>query len=340
MLYIFLIIFVALLFVRRQLSNSGASLVDFNLEETLPLRGLLAVCIMLTHLCPYLVKEAPLLDDLGLWGPPSVASFFLLAGYGLAFSYKKKGEAYLHGFFKKRLVKLLWPLLFMTIVFQSYRAYHHNFDWIDMLITPSPMSWFIYALVIWYVGFYFSFKLGKTLKAQLGLIWFFTLLYLAFTVYLKQYYFYISILPLPMAITYVFYEEKAKDFILSHANVVWWMVLVAVLVVMGYAVAGQYGMKMPAWNFPVNTLVPLIVMYITYYLGGWKNKFTNFIGRISYEFYIVHGFIIIQLGQSFVFEKGGYIGAAIMIALAFVLTVSVAWMLYKLCAFVSSLVIE
>lgn len=337
MLYIFVILFIALLSVYGRVSDSRTQLKNFDLQETLPLRGLLAISVMLTHLCPYLTDEAPLLQDFCLWGPPSVASFFLLAGYGLAFSYKKKGEAYLHGFFKKRLVRLLWPLLFMIIVYQSYKIYHNNFDWIDMLTTPSPMSWFIYALVIWYVGYYFSFRIGKTLKAQLGLIWGFTLVYLAVTAFLKQSYFYISILPLPMAITYVFYEEKVKAFILRHANAVWWVVMVAVLIVMGYAVAGQYGKKLPGWSMPVDTLVPWIIVYITYYLGGWRNKITSFLGGISYEFYIVHGFII-QLGQSFVFEKGGYIGAAIMIALALVLTVSVAWMLYKLCAFVSSLV--
>lgn len=331
MLYIFIVLFISLLFVYQRIKKRIISLNCFNLKETLPLRGLLAVCVMLTHLCPYLIDEAPLLNDFGLWGPPSVASFFLLAGYGLAFSYKKKGESYLHGFFKKRIVRLLWPLLFMTIVFQSYKAYHHNFDWIDMLITPSPMSWFIYALVIWYVGYYFSFKLGKTLKAQLGLIWGFTLVYLTVTIFLKQSYFYISILPLPMAITYVFYEEKIKEFILVHAITVWWTVMLVVVSVMGYAVAGQHGLNSPFWGPPVNVLVPWVIVYITYYLGGWDTKFTNFLGRISYEFYIVHGFVVIQLTQFLAFGKSGYIGAAIVIALAFCLTTFFAWILSKLC---------
>ncbi len=338
MLYIFIILFSALLFVKRQVSKGVVMLIDFNLEETLPLRGLLALAVMLTHLCPHLVKEAPLLDDFGLWGPPSVASFFLLAGYGLAFSYKKKGEAYLHGFFKKRLVRLLWPLFFMTIVYQSYKAYHNNFDWIDMLTTPSPMSWFIYALVIWYVGYYFSFRIGKTLKAQLGLIWIFTLLYLAFTIFLKQSYFYISILPLPMAITYVFYEEKVKAYISRCANAVWWVVMVAVLIVMGYAVSGQYGAKLPGWSLPVYTLVPWVIVYITYYLGGWKNKMTNFLGGISYEFYIVHGFIVMLLGDCHLFGMVGYSNAVIMIVLVLGLTVFAAWVLSKLCACINRVI--
>ena len=338
MLYIFVILFIALLSVYGRVSDSRTQLKNFDLQETLPLRGLLAISVMLTHLCPYLTDEAPLLQDFCLWGPPSVASFFLLAGYGLAFSYKKKGEAYLHGFFKKRLVRLLWPLLFMTLVYQGYKIYHNNFDWLDMLITPSPMSWFIYALVIWYVGYYFSFKTGKTLKAQLGLIWGFTLVYLTVTIFLKQSYFYISILPLPMAITYVFYEEKVKAFILRHANAVWWVVMIAILIVMGYAVAGQYGMKLPGWSMPVYTLVPWVIVYITYYLGGWKNRFTNFLGRISYEFYIVHGFIVMLLGGCHLFGMTGYANAVVVIICVFGLTAFAAWILSKLCACLNNVI--
>lgn len=338
MLYIFVILFIALLSVYGRVSDSRTQLKNFDLQETLPLRGLLAISVMLTHLCPYLTDEAPLLQDFCLWGPPSVASFFLLAGYGLAFSYKKKGETYLHGFFKKRLVRLLWPLLFMTIVYQSYKIYHNNFDWIDMLISPSPMSWFIYALVIWYVGYYFSFKFGRTVKEKLGLVWLFTLVYLALTIYLKQSYYYISILPLPMAITYVFYEEKFRAFILGHAKTVWWVIMLAVLIVMGYAVAGQYGVKLPGWGMPVYTLVPWVIVYITYYLGGWKNKMTNFLGGISYEFYIVHGFIVMQLGYCLLFGMTGYANAVAVIICTFGLTASVAWILSKLCVCLNNVI--
>lgn len=310
---------------------------NFDLHETLPLRGLLAICVMLTHLCPYLIKEAPLLRDFCLWGPPSVATFFLLAGYGLGYSYQKKGNKYLHAFFKKRLSKLLWPLLFMTIIFQSYNIYYNCFDWREMIITPSPMSWFIYSLIIWYIGYYFSFKTGRILKTQLALVWGFTLVYLAITIYLKLHYYYISILPLPIAISYVFYENKVKSFISDHTTVVWWIVMIVVLIVMGYAIAGEYGVKLPGWGLPVYTIIPWVIMYITYYLGGWKNKFTNFLGEISYEFYITHGLIVMLLGNCHLFGMTGYINAIIVIALVFVLTISIAWILSKLCSHINKM---
>lgn len=142
--------------------------------------------------------------------------------------------------------------------------------------------------------------------------------------------FYISILPLPIAITYVFYEGKVT-IISNHAKVIWWVVTTVVLVVMGYAIAGQYNAKLPGWGIPVYTLVPCVLMYITYYLGGWKNKFTNFLGKISYEFYIVHGFIVMLLGNCRILRMTGYINAIIVIALVFGLTTFVAWILSNLC---------
>lgn len=332
MLYIFIILLVLLVLVAHKIRMGGSPSHDFNLQETLPLRGFLAICVMLTHLCPYLVDEAPLLDNFGLWGPPSVATFFLLAGYGLAFSYRKKGDAYLHGFFKKRLLRLLWPLLIMTIIYQGYKVYQSDFDLKEMLANPSPMSWFIYALVIWYVGYYVAFKIGGARKNRLVLIWLFTILYLVVTIKLNLAYYYASILPLPLALTYVFYEDKVKDYLIGHNEKVWYAAMVITLIVMGYSVAGQYGVKLPGWGLPINTLLPVMMIYVTYYLGGWKSAFTNFLGHISYEFYIVHGFIVMQLGRCHLFGLTGYINAFLVIALTFGLTVFFAWLLSCLCA--------
>lgn len=102
--------------------------------------------------------------------------------------------------------------------------------------------------------------------------------------------FYISILPLPIAITYVFYEGKVKTIISNHAKVIWWVVTTVVLVVMGYAIAGQYNAKLPGWGIPVYTLVPCVLMYITYYLGGWKIN-----SRISWEKFLMNFILYMDL---------------------------------------------
>lgn len=49
-------------------------------------------------------------------GEMAVSVFFLMSGYGLALSYAKKGDAYLNGFIKKRLWKLLLPFIITVVV--------------------------------------------------------------------------------------------------------------------------------------------------------------------------------------------------------------------------------
>lgn len=339
MLYILLVLTTLLLLVGKEVWWHGdCCLKDFNIAETLPLRGFLAICVMLTHLCPHLVGEAPLLNDFGLWGPPSVASFFLLTGYGLSVSYMKKGEGYLRGFFKKRLLRLLWPLLLMTIVFQSYKLANGSFDFTNLLREPSPMTWFIYALVIWYVGFYVAFKLGKSRGQRILFIWLFAVLYITLTVLFRMPYYYISIIPLPMAISYVYYEDKVKAWINRHSRCVWTCALCAVLLVMGYSVAGQYCSKLLGWGLPVNILAPWVLVYVTYYLGSWKNRITNFFGKISYEFYIVHGFVVMQLGDLHLFGLAGYSNAFCVIAFVLIVTVFFAWLINRACTSINAVV--
>lgn len=303
---------------------------DFNLVETLPLRGILAVCVLLCHLCPYLKKENPLLTDFCIWGPPSVATFFLLAGYGLAYSIKVKGKYYLNGFFHKRLLRLLKPLLIMTFIFQFYKYYYGEFSWIELLKEPSPMSWFIYALLIWYIGYYISFYWAKNRKRAILNIWLFTAVYMIVTIYSDLSYYYLSILPLPLAITYVGFEDKAKIYLKKHSNKVLLISMLFSEIILVYAVLGQYGMPFRLWGPPVYVIIPLIIVLFTYILGGLKNKLTNFLGSISYEFYIVHGFIVMQMGPLGNLNMGS-LGTLFNILICIILSALMGYLMKRLC---------
>lgn len=110
-----------------------------------------------------------------------------------------------------------------------------------------------------------------------------------------------------------------------------------VLVVMGYAVAGQYGMNLPGWAPPVNILVPWVIVYITYYLGGLKNKAVLFLGGLSYEFYIVHGFIVMQLGNVRITNMVG-VNTCLLIICVLLLTIVSALILSKLCSRINQVI--
>ena len=332
MLYITIIF--ALLFLiaayKIAVSHDGVRLYDFDLRETLPLRGILAVCVFLTHLCPHLDEASPWLEDFGMWGPPSVACFFLLAGYGLAYSVKIKGPAYLDGFFRKRLSKLVWPFLIMAIIYQTWRIYNGIFDWKQLLVEPSPLSWFIYALFIWYVGFYICFKGVKDYRSGILRIWLFTAIYMFWTVSQEMGYYWISILPMPMAITYVFYEEKTKKFIQQHPYLSLSVVGGMFVMMMGYTLYGIYVHHLPGWGPLVYTTLPIWVVLLIYMLGGARNIVINFLGRISYEIYIVHGFIVMLLADIILIDNQN-VNSVFVILLLFGVTVIGAWGLNGIC---------
>lgn len=327
--FLFLFLFLAAWW-RISLAGNSLNLRSFDLNETLPLRGILAVCVFLTHLCPHLEKEFSWLEDPGMWGPPSVACFFLLAGYGLAYSVKSKGQSYLEDFFRKRLAKLVWPFLIMTVIYQIWRFYNGIFDWRSLLLEPSPLSWFIYALLIWYIGFYACFKGVKTSKTGILRIWLFTAIYMLWTVSQDMGYYWISILPMPMAITYVFYEEKAKKYILQHPFMSLLLVGGMFVMVMGYTLYGIYVHHLPGWGPIVYTTLPIWVVFLTYVLGGARNAITNFLGRISYEIYIVHGFIVMLLAD-IILVSNPHLNAICVILLLLAITTLSAWGVNSFC---------
>lgn len=329
MLYLLILFFLLFCMAFWKVSRRQGQVVlhQFDQYETLPLRGFLAIAVWLTHLCPYLVKDVPYLTDFCLWGPPSVACFFLLSGYGLAVSYEKKGASYLDGFFRKRLMRLLLPLLIMTIIYQGWKMWRGMFDVVSMINEPSPMSWFIYALLIWYVIFYVCYRYFAGTK-RLLVLWTLTILYLSITISQGMGYYWMSILPMPLIMTLVPHESKIKRFIQEHAYPVLIVFMVLTMAVLIYASLGQYGMKLPVWGPPVYTILPFSVLILTYFLGGWKCRFFNFLGKISYEFYIVHGMIVMLTGHVLWIEMNGSLNACIAIIVSFLIILLSSTLLY------------
>lgn len=303
---------------------------EFSLAETQPIRGLLAISILLCHLCPHFKEDAPLLVELSQ--TIAVPIFFMMSGYGLAYSYYHKGENYLKGFFRKRLLKLLLPLIIMAAIYQSWRVCYGTFETNSLLQNISPNSWFINALVVWYLGFYICFKAGNGNVLRNNIyIWLFTILYLAITYYMGLEYYWMQILPMPLAITYVPYEDKFRIFFRANLQTVLTITSILSISFLMYAELGYIGYRMPAWCPLTLSVLPLSVFILIYILGGGNSKFLRFVGNISYEFYIVHGFIIILLADTNWFGMEGYVNALLSMAFLFTLTLSSAWIMHAIC---------
>ena len=77
-----------------------------SLEYTKYLKGILALVVVFCHI-QYDRINLPIFKVFNYVGNFAVALFFFLSGYGLMSQYVKKGNKYLQGFFRKRILKLI-----------------------------------------------------------------------------------------------------------------------------------------------------------------------------------------------------------------------------------------
>lgn len=95
-------------FIAAAAFRRKGALYNFDSKATVPLRGLLAIGIILHHLsltyqfneCINAFRISPVFYFREMGGP-IVAIFFLITGYGLSKSLQTKGTSYLSGFLKK-----------------------------------------------------------------------------------------------------------------------------------------------------------------------------------------------------------------------------------------------
>lgn len=147
----------------------NGNLCNFDSKATVPLRGLLAIMIILHHLalnykfdeCIGGIHISPIYYFKEM-GAPAVAAFFFITGYGLSKSLQARGSDYLSGFLKRRLGKVMPEFLILTALvlvvsdvagLVSLSEAAHN---MVKGIVPLRFSWFIYAIVYVYIAFYLA----------------------------------------------------------------------------------------------------------------------------------------------------------------------------------------
>lgn len=271
----------------------------FNLETTLPLRGLLAILIVCHHVSQNEIGMIPHVS----WfftaiGAQIVAVFFLMSGYGLFVSYSKKGERYLDGFLGKRYSKIL-PVFIVLSIFCIVLKLYFGKALTDQFITyahgqtPLPHSWFIYAIIYIYAAFYISAKIGKNL-IQTGLIFLgFNILYVIITNYILHFasYWYWTIVATSAGYFIGYYEKEIENYARRK-----------LIILFGGVIAGLFisfccMVKIPQLETLFSELwfvAQAVSVYLIIRCLGMVNwRIFNWIGVFSLEVYLIHGILII-----------------------------------------------
>lgn len=301
-----LLLLLLCLVVYKTIKPSG-KLHNFDSDVTLPLRGILAVFIIVHHtaLSYSCSDDAPLLINVQSWsisifkdmGCPVVGVFFLLSGYGLAKSLSYKGKSYLSGFLSKRMKKILPELLFLTVlvtisyIILGIKSPEEFIDNISRGIPPLAFSWFMYAIIYAYITFYLAAVISKANLKLTGIL---------FSGFIGVYIFivgpilhwagwwYITIPAIPIGYFVALYENKITNLLSRHIFVITGLLLVIALLGSHWLLS-QYirGTEL----IEIYSLV--VLTYIVVRLYGFPRwNVLLWLGGISLNIYLVHGAIL------------------------------------------------
>lgn len=265
-------------------------------NATMPLRGILACLIILTHVS-FFYSQDSYVWNFTSFGAQAVSVFFFLSGYGLIKSIFSKGKTYLYGFLQRSLKKLLTPFLIASTLWIGIECIFLNGDIYDLLYDfiiwkpPLPYSWFIYALVVQYVSFFLCFRLlcrfGTPLKliimSCLTLAQIITYRILNFEVF-----WYISLFAFNIGSFFAIGGELVRKALMKHPMICT-ISIAAILYIL--AVLLQTRTTYLA-VMPIGVVLPFIL------LGSPKSRFLNFLGNISYEIYLAHGITVTLLSMA------------------------------------------
>lgn len=329
-LMILLVIFLGYLLIVRD--ERGKCNAFFDLDSTTTMRGFWCLMIMLVHV-PGL-HQNPVQDALGSFAYIGVTFFFMTSSYGLMLAVKKHPNTALEGFWKRRLLKLLLPILVVNLVtFALDAMFGHCSFW-----TLLRVAGFVKQLLVFYLIFWAVFRIPspwltrekreRILCASVALF--------SFIIYLMDGF---GVLEWPteaFGFLYGILLARHAERFAEKASTKWLLkctfcCVAALLLGMFYLEIKQvpfFGDYITKILLGACLLTFALLVTVGYPIG---NKIGRFLGGISYEIYLMHGPVyryIDYICPSL--NSGVYILSSIFITI--LLSMAVYWISGHLCS--------
>lgn len=319
---------------------------SLSLQNTTCLKGILAICIIISHIWGPLVEGDPSLGD-GIIGNTigrictvlgylSVALFLFVSGYGLCVQYKKKGAAYLNGFLLKRVLPL-YIINVLLIIFYSLSSLLLSGDFSWGLVLQSFLfggtiiskGWYLQAIIVLYLLFFVVFKFVKSNKIQIVAMIGAFFVYLTACLIMKlDSTWYEGVFCLILGIIWAKYFKQINE-LFSKSK---WFFLSIVIVGLLFAVSfvlGNFSFLPNPIRIAVKSISAcMFTIFVVLFLRiiPINNIITRFLGKISLEIYVFHGFFLKLYRCTYI-----YIGNWILyIVFVFATTILLAWVIHPL----------
>jgi peptidoglycan/LPS O-acetylase OafA/YrhL len=273
------------------------------------LRGVAILFVMVGHIGAHVLARNESWPVLGKFG---VSVFFLLSGFGLARSWKKR-ELLLKEFVFRRLSRVMIPYCTVTILILSadYFLLNRRYSLYTMLLTLGGINlsiaakhidyvrWYITVLLIWYTVFAIYMKRSS---GRQSIVWLFVV-----GVILVVVNYYITslgyaFLSFPCGVLIGFYYERLCSYLKRYTRGTLLMISIAGLtasyLTCEYMFA-KIGNSVPFISVVFGREILLVgvgfwLMVTAYSAGRYRSSFLMFIGRYSYEVFLLHGIFMIK----------------------------------------------
>ena len=326
---IFVLLLIAILVYLLPENNDYLSV-----KSTSGLKGFLALGIVFHHLSQWVTTGVEF-SNFGYMGTYIVSVFFFISGYGLYVQNNRK-EDYLDNFLSKRLSKILTPFIAISSIYLIYRNINGQAltitFFVDLFKKGSTViynGWFVDIIILMYVFFYISFKIFSNGTVAILVNTLLIVGYIILAIKLGYgFWWYNSSLPFVLGLLWA----KNKKYIDGILNKYYFIILVCITGLL--FISHQYSFVLKklhivdsvSYGFAAN--IDNIIFAIFFILIARKidfsNKYLLFLGKISFELYMIHGLVISIFGKYFITSR---LNDVVFTILVVVTSITLAWII-------------
>lgn len=277
------------------------------------LRGIVAIMIVFSHTTLPYTRLPLVLFPVSKISTPLVGYFFVMSGFGLAYSYHNK-ENYLKGFLKNKLLHLALVGVIVALIGGVLRRIAVAI--VGIRISIGIINWYIFAQGIAYIVFYLCYTHIQSRKgrvcAMYGVI---TASCLVFMLLHANRSFFISELGFAFGITVYEYRKKLDEWLdKRHA------LLVGITVIGGAAsVLSFFVRDYTVWDLLLHNMLVVSTYMAVFLLSNYiqlGNKVLLYLKKISLELYLYQFPIFMTLIYIYIYFNRGIDVFYILIAMA------------------------
>ena len=326
---IFVLLLISILIYLLPINNDY-----LGVKSTTGVKGFLAIGIIFHHLSQW-VTTGEEFSNFGYMGTYIVSVFFFLSGYGLYVQNGRK-ENYLDNFLVKRLSKVLIPFIVISSIYLIYRRMNgqvlSSVYFIDLFKKGSTViynGWFVDIIILMYIFFYISFTVFSNKKIAILVNTVFIIFYIVLAIKLEYgFWWYDSSLPFVLGLIWA----KNKKYIDEILNKYYFIILVCITGLLFTFHQYSFILKklnlVDSYSYVLAANIDNIIFTIFFVLTMRKIDFSNsrllFLGKISFELYMIHGLVMSIFGKYFVTSR---INDVIFTILVLIVSIFLAWLI-------------